>query len=267
MTEITTCLPLKPSVSDRTVHTNLSSSCLRAACPDLAFRCDGDAASAHAIVILAHGAGAGMDSDFLTALSKALAARGLFVVSFEFAYMVKRRLSGNKRPPAPKPILLANWAAVLECTVQCSSLPVVVAGKSMGGRIGSELLASASLSPLVRSRVAGCMCYGYPFHPPAKQEQLRTEHLAESRWPERIPLKIVQGTRDPFGKPDEVANYSLAKEISIAWLESGDHDFVPLRRSGFEQRDLIQRAADLSIAFIEAHLCDGTLTLPRTLMR
>ena len=260
MTEITSCLPLETSISDRTVHTNLSSACLRAACPDLAFRCDGDIATARAIVILAHGAGAGMDSSFMTALSHALAARGLFVVSFEFGYMVKRRLSGKKRPPAAKAILLENWTAVLECIIQQSSLPVVVAGKSMGGRIGSELLASECLSPVVSSRVIACLCYGYPFHPPAKKEQLRTEHLTESRWPQQTPLKIVQGTRDPFGKPGEVANYGLAEAISIVWLESGDQDYVPLRRSGFEPRDLIKRAADVSISFIEAHLCGGTLT-------
>jgi hypothetical protein len=74
----------------------------------------------------------------------------------------------------------------------------------------------------------GLVCLGYPFHPPGRPERLRTAHLAALR----TPTLIVQGTRDPFGGPEEVAGYDLSPSIRIAWIEDGDHDLRPRARSG-----------------------------------
>jgi len=96
----------------------------------------------------------------------------------------------------------------------------VIGGKSMGGRIASMIADDAG--------VDGLVCLGYPFHPPGKPEKLRTAHLRDLQ----TPTLIVQGTRDPFGKPEEVDAYDLSDGIRIVWLEDGDHSFKPRKSSG-----------------------------------
>jgi predicted alpha/beta-hydrolase family hydrolase len=92
-----------------------------------------------------------------------------------------------------------------------------------------------------KGKVAGLLCLGYPFHPPEKPQQLRTAHLAGLK----TPALIVQGTRDPFGTPDEVAGYTLSKAIEILWLEDGDHDLKPRKSiSGFSAADHLKTLAD-----------------------
>ena len=90
----------------------------------------------------------------------------------------------------------------------------------MGGRIASMVADEMS--------VAGVVCLGYPFHPPGKPEKLRTEHLAGLR----TPCLICQGERDPFGKQEEVATYSLSGKIELCWVGDGDHNFKPRKKSG-----------------------------------
>jgi len=93
---------------------------------------------------------------------------------------------------------------------------------------------------------AGLLCLGYPFHPVDKPTQLRTAHLADLR----TPTLIVQGTRDPFGTPDEVATYKLAKTIKILWLEDGDHDLRPRKAvSGFSIADHLKTMAAKTAAW------------------
>jgi predicted alpha/beta-hydrolase family hydrolase len=114
-------------------------------------------------------------------------------------------------------VLLDTWRAVV---AELGAGSLVIGGKSMGGRMAS--LVADELG------VRGLVCLGYPFHPPGKPTQLRTAHLASLR----TPALIVQGTRDPFGGPDEVATYSLSPAIRIAWIEDGDHGLAPRRASG-----------------------------------
>ncbi len=97
---------------------------------------------------------------------------------------------------------------------------LVIGGKSLGGRIASMVADEAG--------VRGLVCLGYPFHPPGKPEQLRTEHLQMLR----TPALIVQGTRDALGSREEVAGYRLSPSIRIAWIEEGDHSFKPRKSSG-----------------------------------
>ncbi|WP_341706879.1 alpha/beta fold hydrolase [Halopseudomonas sp.] len=186
-------------------------------------------------LLLAHGAGAPMDSPFMDQLAAALAARGVRVLRFEFPYMAERRATGRKRPPNPMPAL---EAAFREHAAQVKG-PYFVGGKSMGGRVASMLAAEIGAE--------GFVCFGYPFHPPGKPERTRTEHLQQLQ----CRGMIVQGTRDPFGKPGEVAEYDLDQRLRLHWLESGEHDFKPLKSSGLTQQGLIEEAASVAATFMQ----------------
>ena len=179
-------------------------------------------ADAPACFVLAHGAGAPMDSPFLQSIAAGLARLGWGVVRFEFPYMQRSRDTGKKAAPDRAPVLEACFREQIEALQQRPNL--ILSGKSMGGRIASHLLASASLSP----RVRGGVCLGYPFHPPGKPDALRTDHLINL---ER-PLLVLQGERDSFGKPHEVASYGLPAVVSVEWIPDGDHSFKPRKSSG-----------------------------------
>ena len=194
------------------------------------FLCDGPR-DAQTTLVLAHGAGAPMDSPFMAGIAEGLAQKGQRVLRFEFAYMSRRREDGVKRPPAAQKILEAEWHAVIE--ELRSARPdgrLVIGGKSMGGRMAS-LVADAT-------GVDGLICLGYPFHPPGKPEKLRTAHLASLV----TPALIVQGTRDPFGTREEVSNYCLSDKISFHWAEDGDHGFKPRKASGMTEAGNIELA-------------------------
>ena len=189
-------------------------------------------------ILLAHGAGAPMDSASLTASAKALAVTGLRVARFEFAYMASRRTMATKRPPPRAETLKPEYMAAVDALD--AKTPLIIGGKSMGGRVASmvadELYGAG--------RIAGLLCLGYPFHPIGKPNQLRTAHLATLK----TPTLIVQGTRDPFGTREEVATYRLSTSIELLWLEDGDHDLKPRKAvSGFtaadHRRTMAERAA------------------------
>lgn len=188
-------------------------------------------------LLLAHGAGAPMDSLFMNQLAAALAVRGVRVLRFEFPYMAERRSIGRKRPPNPMPVL---ESAFREHAGQVNG-PFFVGGKSMGGRVASMMAADLGAQ--------GFVCFGYPFHPPGRPERTRTEHLQQLE----CRGMIVQGTRDPFGKPDEVAGYGLDQALRLMWLESGEHDFKPLKASGQDQQGLIEQAAEAAVAFMQGN--------------
>ena len=184
-------------------------------------------------LLLAHGAGAAMDTPFMEAVAQGCAARGLRVARFEFAYMAARRSGGPKRPPPKIELLQAEYRAAIDA-LACTG-PLVIGGKSMGGRVAS-LIADDLYSA---GKIAGLVCLGYPFHPQGKPDRLRTEHLADLR----TPTLICQGTRDPFGTRDEVAGYTLAPTIDLFWLEDGDHDLKPRKRlTGLTQADHLAAA-------------------------
>ncbi len=177
-----------------------------------------DGAEGAATVVLAHGAGGPMDSPFLNDFAAGLAARGLRVARFEFPYMRARRENRRGGAPDREPMLREAWGVAVERLGGGARL--VIGGKSMGGRIAS----------LVADEVGarGLLCLGYPFHPPGQPERLRTRHLASRR----TPALVLQGTRDPFGTPEDVAGYSLSPSIHVSWIEDGDHSWKPRARSG-----------------------------------
>jgi len=191
-------------------------------------------------LVFAHGAGAPMDTPFMNHLAEGLAAAGIMVLRFEFPYMAQRRKDGKNRPPNVKKVLVEHFLATVDAST--CQLPLFLAGKSMGGRIATLISDQAEVS--------GIMCFGYPFHPPGKPTNLRTEHLFELA----TPCLILQGERDPFGNTAEVASYSLPQTISVKWLPDGDHDFKPRKKSGITWEENLQSAVSKSHSFILAHL-------------
>ncbi|WP_406827539.1 alpha/beta fold hydrolase [Microbulbifer sp. ARAS458-1] len=187
--------------------------------------------------LFAHGAGAPMDSDFMQAMAGLLVQRGVGVIRFEFPYMSERRLTGKRRPPNKMDVLQAFFQEQIDrANAEFPGVPLVIGGKSMGGRVAS-MLAQKNVE---KGAIAGAVCLGYPFHPPGKPEKLRTDHLR----PMTCPLVIIQGSRDKLGSRDEVAEYPLGSGIDLHWLEDGDHDFKPRKASGFTQTQHWQTAAD-----------------------
>ncbi|TVP53156.1 MAG: alpha/beta fold hydrolase [Halomonadaceae bacterium] len=179
------------------------------------------------LLVLAHGAGAGMDSSAMWLLTQALNNAGIQVLRFEFPYMTRSRESGTRRPPDRAPVLMASWHQALQVARALSPTPgkIFVGGKSMGGRMASHLLAQQP----VPADLAGGLCFGYPFHPPDKPDRWRTEHFSELQ----RPLWIAQGERDPFGRRQEVMARGLAyKQLRLYWATDADHDLVPAKRSG-----------------------------------
>jgi predicted alpha/beta-hydrolase family hydrolase len=189
-------------------------------------------------LVLAHGAGGPMDSPFMATIAEGVAKAGIRAARFEFPYMRRRRETGKGGAPDAGPVLMQSWREAIEELGRGERL--VIGGKSMGGRIASMVADEAG--------VRGLVCLGYPFHPPGKPEQTRTRHLEVLR----TPALILQGSRDPFGKPDEVAQYKLSRSIRLKWLEDGDHSFKPRVHSGCTEADNLGAAIADLVEFIEA---------------
>ena len=191
-----------------------------------------------ATLILAHGAGAPMDSPFMQRMAELLAERGVSVLRFEFPYMAARRADGGKRPPNPQGQLLECWRRVYAEVRAEVSGPLAIGGKSMGGRMASLLADEMGADALV--------CLGYPFYAAGKPEKPRVAHLAELK----TSTLIVQGERDALGNRDAVGGYALAASVELLWLAAADHDLKPLKASGFTHEQHLVSAADAIAAFL-----------------
>ncbi|TBY68139.1 alpha/beta hydrolase [Rhizobium leguminosarum bv. viciae] len=193
-------------------------------------------------ILLAHGAGAPMDSASMTAAANALAGVGFRVARFEFAYMAARRTSDGRKPPPRAETLNPEFeAAIAELG---ASGPLIIGGKSMGGRVASMVADDLHR----RGKIVGLLCLGYPFHPPGQPQKLRTGHLTGLT----TPALICQGTRDEFGTRNEVPGYDLSDRIEILWLEDGDHDLKPRKTiSGFSSADHLSTMAKAAKAWAE----------------
>lgn len=199
------------------------------------------------VYIFSHGAGADMNSEFMTQVAEGLASKGIRVIRFNYPYMIKRLEDGKRRPPDRAPKLLAAYQAVIE-QFNC---PVVIGGKSMGGRMSSLLLSENALREKGdRLPILGSACIGFPFHAQYKEPKDRLDHLKDLTQP----LLIVQGTRDTMGTQDEVAGYydeaRLNSSIQIRWLEDGNHDLKPRKVSGFSHQQHIASAIESVAEFV-----------------
>jgi len=199
-------------------------------------------AQPRATVVLAHGAGAPMDTPFMDTIASGLAAQDVRVVRFEFPYMAKRRADGKRRGPDRMPALLESWRDTL-ATLGSDTAPVFIGGKSMGGRAAATFASDDNNA----DSIAGVICLGYPFHPAEKPEKTRLEPLqAATR-----PVLVVQGERDRLGAQEEVLAYELPQLIELDWIPDGDHSFVPRKSSGHTESENLARAVTHITAFID----------------
>ncbi len=196
-------------------------------------------------LILAHGAGALMDSAFMNTIAEGAAESGVRVWRFEFPYMCERRDVGKKRPPNTQKVLLETWRKAFSQVVELQNNradvgkeSIFIGGKSMGGRMAS-LLAD-------ELKAKGLVCLGYPFHALGKPDKPRTEHLADIT----TPTLILQGARDPMGNQERVCEYTLSKMIDVVWVPDGDHDLKPRVKSGVTHKENMQLANQRIVDFI-----------------
>ncbi|MCL4768290.1 MAG: alpha/beta hydrolase [Hyphomicrobiaceae bacterium] len=197
-------------------------------------------------IMLAHGAGGAMTSPFLESIAAHLARRNIAATRFEFAYMAARRTGGRRRPPPRAELLVPEYRDAVEQVGAGLGRGqfLLIGGKSMGGRVAS-LLADELLAA---GRIAGLVCLGYPFHPPGRPDELRTQHLGGLA----TPALVVQGERDPFGSRAEIERLSLSPRIRFHWAGDGDHDLGPRGGKGFTRRGNLEAAADAVAAFATA---------------
>ncbi|MCB9897167.1 MAG: hypothetical protein H6825_04095 [Planctomycetes bacterium] len=175
------------------------------------------------LVLLAHGAGAPFTSPFLRDAATGLVERGLDVARFHFPYMQRRVDEGKARPPDRAPVLLDTWRAMLDTALSWTDRgPVALAGKSMGGRMASMLLADG------RAPEAACAVYlGYPLHPAGRTDRLRAEHLPRVS----VPQLFVSGTRDPLADFDLLKQaVASCAEAELLVVAGGDHDLQVRKR-------------------------------------
>lgn len=189
-------------------------------------------------IVLAPGAGAGMDSAFMEEVARALAANSLRVVRFDFPYMREAQKTGQRTHPDAPSVLEQTWMAVIEQLGNPSGL--VIGGKSMGGRIASMVAD--------RAGVKGLVCLGYPFHPTGRPKVLRVAHLSKLK----TPALFLQGERDAFGSRDEIAGYDLSPAIRLVYLPDGDHSFKPRKSSGRSYEENLAQAVREIVKFCGA---------------
>jgi predicted alpha/beta-hydrolase family hydrolase len=203
---------------------------------EVSLQVDGSS-DASALVVLAHGAGAGLDSDFMAFMSEALVDRGLQVARFNFAYIEQGRKSPDKND-----VLEETFRSVISALAEeRAGKKLVLGGKSMGGRIASQVVAAGA-------EVDGLVFHGYPLHPPGKPERMRDAHLHSIK----VPMLFIEGTRDPFC-PLETLEKVLAgvdAPSELAVIEDGDHSFKLRKSSGRSTKDAWIEAAEITARFV-----------------
>jgi|SRR6516165_13559 len=191
-------------------------------------------------LILGHGAGAGQTSDFIVRFAHGLAARGIDVITFNFLYREQGR-----RIPDPNDRLEACWRAVIDAVrerMKSGAHELAIGGKSMGGRIASQVAASGV------GDLAGLVFLGYPLHPPGRPDRLRAKHLPDIK----APMLFVQGSRDTFGTPDELRPIiaPLEPPADLYVVEDGDHSFKVRKSAGVGQQDIYRAIQDHIAAWL-----------------
>ncbi len=188
-------------------------------------------ASARALCVVGHGAGAGQNSPFMVRFAKGMATRGVTAATFDFPYMANGRSVPDKAP-----VLEASWrGAVAQARKIAPALPLFIGGKSMGGRMASHIASQGCPG------LAGVFFLGYPLHPPGAPEKRRDAHLPQIQ----EPMLFVQGTRDPFGTSEEIA--ALLPSLHRATLHvvpDGDHSFKVPARAGLKPDQVLDGIMD-----------------------
>lgn len=194
-----------------------------------------------AVIVLAHGAGAGMRSDFMAFQAAALAEAGLLCLRFEFPYM-----QAGRKAPDKAAVLEESWRAVAEdVRARAGERPLVLGGKSMGGRIASQAVAAGAPAD-------GLVFHGYPLHPPGRPDKVRKAHLPEVG----APMLFVEGTRDPFCPLDTLRDVIAETGIdaTVHVVADGDHSFKVRASSGRSTKDAWAEVAERTVAWIDETL-------------
>jgi predicted alpha/beta-hydrolase family hydrolase len=194
--------------------------------------------SATAILVLAHGAGAGMRHPFMASVATALAERDIGTLRYQFPYME----AGRRRPDRPPKARATVRAAVEAARRECAGLPVLAGGKSFGGRMTSQAAAEAPLAGVV-----GLVFMGFPLHPAGRPGTDRAAHLSSVG----VPMLFVQGTRDALADLDLLRPVlgDLGDSARLHVVEGGDHSFKVLKRSGRTEEEVMAEIADAVAGF------------------
>jgi uncharacterized protein len=188
-------------------------------------------------VLLAHGAGAGQDHPLVTGLRDGLAARGMPILTFDYPYMARGR-----RRPDRTPVLMDTHRRALRWFREHVGERVVLAGRSMGGRIASMVTAEGE-------SVDGLICYSYPLHPPGRFDRIRAEHL----WRIEVPMLFFVGGRDAFARRDLVDTYLVPiPRATVKVVDGADHGLRFPKRSGMTTELAIDSMVRISIEWMES---------------
>lgn len=191
-------------------------------------------------LVVAHGAGAGMDHPFLVGFAGAMNERKVATLRFNFPY-----LEAGRRSPDPQPAAVAAWRAAFElASTRSRGRPVAAGGKSYGGRMASVAVAEGMAA-------AALVFLGYPLHPPGKPERIRDEHL----YGIESPMLFLHGTQDPFADPSLLARVvaKLGDRAVDAPIEGGDHSFN-VRGAKRAPAEVGASLADAAAAFLRERL-------------
>ena len=200
-------------------------------------------ATMHATFILAHGAGAGQQSSFISGFAQGLSDRGIDVLTFNFLYTEQ----GRHVPDRTDKLDACYRAAVIAARRHFDRPAVFIGGKSMGGRIATHLAAADDAEAL---GINGIVALGYPLHPPGKPHQLRALHLPRIH----VPMLIVQGERDPFGTPDELRPVlaTVRADVMLHVVGNADHSLAPSRRADVMESTYVE-LQDVVATWIREH--------------
>ena len=187
-------------------------------------------------LVLAHGAGAGMQHPFMQSMAQLLVQRGVMVLRFNFPYM-----EAGRRAPDRAPALLACWRAVIARLRADPLCPrkLYIGGKSMGGRMATLLAAEGET-------VAGVLLLGFPLHAPRQPEQRRAAHFREIS----CPMLFLQGDRDPLCDLARLKPLLRRRPFSLRIIAGADHGFAVPKRSGRNQAQVLEQMADAARAWM-----------------
>src|SRR5215471_13625483 len=185
------------------------------------------------LLVLGHGAGAGMTHPFLESLAKELAEAGVVTLRYQFPYIEERR----RVPDKPEVLISTVAAAIDRARETAPELPLLAGGKSMGGRMTSQASAQGLLEP-----VKGLVFFGFPLHPPNRPGTMRAEHLAKVN----VPMLFLQGTRDTLADLTLLGPIceKLGSRATLHVIPEGDHSFHVLKKAGKTDAEVIKELAE-----------------------
>ncbi|MFY9527684.1 MAG: alpha/beta family hydrolase [Candidatus Acidiferrales bacterium] len=193
---------------------------------------------AQCLLVLAHGAGAGMRHPFLETLARELATAGVATFRYQFPYMEQRR----RVPDGPALLTATVRAAVRTAAEAAPELPLLAGGKSMGGRMTSQAAAEQPLEG-----VRGLVFFGFPLHPPGRPGTKRADHLTRVS----VPMLFLQGTRDQFADLNLLRPIctKLGSQAMLHVVETADHSFHVLKSSGRTDADVLRELAQTTMTW------------------